>query len=215
MGLKVGSKRAQIDRTATQQTRARYSRIAPVYDLLEAPVERFFLERFRRRLFAHVSAGKILEIGVGTGKNFPFYPEAAAVTAIDISPAMLERGHRRSGTLRVTFREMDAQALDFPEQVFDVVLATFVFCSVPDPVLGLREARRVCKPAGRLLLLEHVRPGGRFLGPVFDCFNPLVRSLLGPEINRQTVRNAEKAGWNVVRVENLLSDVVKLVIAVP
>lgn len=215
MRLQTGSGELHIDRTATERTRAAYSRIAPVYDLLEAPVERTLWKRFRKRLFAHFSAGNILEIGVGTGRNLPFYPEGANVTAIDISPAMLEKAHRRGGALRVTFREMDAQALDFPEQTFDIVLATFVFCSVPDPVLGLREARRVCKPAGKLLLLEHVRPGGRVLGRVFDLLNPAARRLLGPEINRRTVRNVEAAGWRIIEVETLVSDVVKLIIAAP
>lgn len=209
----MDSERHKVDRVATEQTKARYSRIAPLYDLLEAPMERFFHSRFRRRLFTHVQPCEILEIGVGTGRNVEYYPAGARVTAIDLSPRMLERARRRIARPEVTILEMDAQALDFPDDSFDIVLATFVFCSVPDPVLGLAEARRVCKPSGELLLLEHVRPERSLMGGVFDLLNPLVRRLLGPEINRRTVLNIQAAGWKVKTVENLLSDIVKLVVA--
>lgn len=205
--------RPQFDRVATEQTKARYSRIAPLYDVLEAPMERLFHSRFRRRLFMHVQPCEILEIGVGTGRNLGYYPAGARVTAIDLSPRMLERARRRIAGPEVTLLEMDAQALQFPDASFDIVLATFVFCSVPDPVLGLAEARRVCKPSGELLLLEHVRPERPLVGGVFDLLNPLIRRLLGPEINRRTILNIQAAGWKVKTVENLLSDIVKLVVA--
>lgn len=209
----MDSERHKIDRVATEQTKARYSRIAPLYDLLEAPMERFFHSRFRRRLFTHVQPCEILEIGVGTGRNLEYYPAGARVTAIDLSPRMLEQARRRIASPEVTILEMDAQALDFPDDSFDIVLATFVFCSVPDPVLGLAEARRVCRPSGELLLLEHVRPERPLVGGVFDLLNPLIRRLLGPEINRRTILNIQAAGWKVKTVENLLSDIVKLVVA--
>lgn len=209
----MATERPTIDRTVTEQTKARYSRIAPFYDLLEAPMERIFHSRFRRRLFTHLQGCKILEIGVGTGRNLEYYPNGACITAIDLSPRMLERARARAGGHESTFLEMDVQALDFPDGSFDIVLATFVFCSVPDPVLGLGEARRVCKQNGKLLLLEHVRPERRLMGRVFDLLNPLVRRLLGPEINRRTIQNIQTAGWKIQTVENLFSDIVKLVIA--
>ena len=192
-----------IDSIATEQIKAKYSRIAPFYDFLEAPMERLFDARFRRYLFSRVPSCKVLELGVGTGKNLAYYPQAAEITAIDISPAMLERARARSGAKRVTFYEMDAQALEFADESFDLVLATFLFCSVPDPVLGLAEARRVCKRSGRLLLLEHVRPSRRFMGWLFDVLNPVVKRLLGPEINRRTVQNTRNARWTITAEEGL------------
>jgi ubiquinone/menaquinone biosynthesis C-methylase UbiE len=204
-----------IDKAATEKTKARYSRIAPVYDLSELLAEQVLQSRFRKYLFAHLEPCKVLEIGVGTGKNLQYYPKAADITAIDISPKMIERARKRSGDLHVTFLEMDAQCLEFPNDTFDVVLATFVFCSVPNPILGLAEARRVCKPTGRLLLLEHVRPEGRFLGELFDVLNPVVQNVLGPEINRRTVENVTKAHWKITAVEDLFSNIVKFVTAVP
>jgi len=106
---------------------------------------------------------------------------------------------------------MDAQCLAFPDNCFDTVFATFVFCSVPDPVQGLRELRRVCKPDGRLLLLEHVRPGNRLLGILFDLINPLIVRMMGANINRKTIDNIKSAGWQIQTTQNLSSDVVRLI----
>jgi ubiquinone/menaquinone biosynthesis C-methylase UbiE len=106
---------------------------------------------------------------------------------------------------------MDVQYLSFPDDYFDTVFATFVFCSVPDPVLGLRELRRVCKPGGRLLLLEHMRPGNPILGLIFDTLNPAVVRMMGANINRRTMENILKAGWCIKEETLLSSDIVKLI----
>ena len=110
---------------------------------------------------------------------------------------------------------MDAQCLAFPDQCFDTVFATFVFCSVPDPVQGFRELRRVCKPDGRLLLLEHVRPANKLLGIFFDVLNPFVVRMMGANINRRTIDNIKMAGWQIQTEKKLSSDIVWLIEATP
>jgi ubiquinone/menaquinone biosynthesis C-methylase UbiE len=110
---------------------------------------------------------------------------------------------------------MDVQHLDFADHSFDTVFASFVFCSVPDPVMGLRELRRVCKPQGRLLLLEHMRPGNAALGFLFDALNPIVVRMMGANINRRTTDNIRTAGWQIQVEENLSSDIVKWIEAIP
>jgi ubiquinone/menaquinone biosynthesis C-methylase UbiE len=205
---------SQHNSQLTAVTRARYDRIAPVYDLVEALMERAAFRSWRARAWAQVSGGRVLEVGVGTGKNMPYYPPEAQVIAVDLSDRMLQRARRRAARLGqpVDLRLMDAQALDFPDGAFDAVVATFVFCSVPDPMLGLQELGRVCKPDGRIVLLEHVRSEGRLMGWLMDLFNPLVVRLIGANINRRTVENVQRAGLHLDTVENL-SGIVKLIVA--
>ncbi len=198
-------------------TRRRYDRLASFYDLLEAPVERLRFASWRARLRDRIVGDQALEVGVGTGKNLPYYPRDVKVTAVDLSPRMLERARRRASVLglEVALREMDVQDLAFPDHIFDTVFATFVFCSVPDPVLGLRELRRVCKPDGRLLLLEHMRPGNPILGLLFDLLNPMVVRMMGANINRRTMENIRRAGWRIRVEERLSSDIVWWIEAEP
>ncbi len=189
----------------TERARRRYDRGAATYDLREGLMELLF-RRWRRELWGSVPAGRILEIGVGTGKNMPYYPAGAEIVAIDFSPKMLERAERRARRLGapVSLHLMDAQALGFPDASFDAAVATFVFCSVPDPVLGLSEARRVLKPGGRLYLLEHVRSEAPLLGRAMDLVNPLFVRLTGANLNRRTVENVRRAGFSIVEERGLL-----------
>ncbi|MCR4403789.1 MAG: methyltransferase domain-containing protein [Candidatus Acetothermia bacterium] len=189
---------------ATARTQARYDRLAPVYDLMGALMERT-AQKWRRLLWEEVEGESILEVGGGTGKNMPFYPKGPRITAIDLSERMLQRARRRAARLglEVELRQMDVQALDFPDKSFDIVVATFVFCSVPDPVLGLRELGRVVKPRGKILLLEHIRPECPWLGRLFDLLNPLVVRLFGFNINRRTLLSLAEAGLKLDFVKDL------------
>ncbi len=164
-----------------------------------------------------VGGEEVLEVGVGTGKNFFYYPPGITVTGVDLSPRMLERAARRArdNGASVNLAEMDVQQLAFPDNTFDTIFATFVFCSVPDPVRGLAEVRRVCRAGGRLILLEHVRPQSSFKGFLFDILNHLTVRLTGANINRRTPENLKKAGWKIRIEENLKSDIVKWIEAEP
>lgn len=184
------------------------------YDRMSQPMEHMLgFKENRSRLFDGIR-GDVLELGAGTGHSLPHYPRDAWVLASDISWNMLAQARRKAQALAqpVPFVLADAEDLPFRDGSFDAVVATGVFCCVPDPVRGLREARRVLKPGGRLLLIEHVRPQG-LLGWLFDFLDPLVSRLMGPHINRATVENLKAAGLAVMREENLHSDWVKLIVA--
>lgn len=197
-------KNAVSENDATRTTQRRYDRIAFCFDALEALMEKRF-RPWRRALWLKVPPGEVLEVGVGTGKNMPFYRSGAAMTAVDLSAGMLWRAldRKRQLGIEVSLLQMDAQQLAFPDQSFDAIVATFVFCSVPDPIAGLRELKRVLKPGGRIFLLEHVRSEHPVLGWFMDRLNPLVVRLVGANINRRTVENCRQAGLQVESIEEL------------
>lgn len=169
---------------------------------------------FKRHLFGK-AVGKTLLVAAGTGLDFKHFPSDIELTAIDFSPTMLEHAARRTGECPapITLLEADVTDLDFPDDHFDTVVTSCTFCSVPDPVKGLRELRRVLKDDGTLLMYEHVRPSNLYLGFMMDVMNPLAR-MLGPEINRRTADNVRAAGFRLTREFNVFLDMVKLFEAV-
>ena len=190
------------DLDATRTVQRRYKRIAGVYDTQEALLERLLFARLRRSLWSRVRGQTVLEVGVGTGKNAVYYPADVRMVAIDLVPEMATRAARRiaESNARADVALMDAQALALKDGSFDTVVATFVFCSVPDPVAGLRELRRVLRPGGQLLLLEHVRAEQPFLGALMDLLNPVASCMMGANINRRTVDNVRAAGFELTGV---------------
>ncbi len=179
----------------TRATQSRYDRQAGLFDFMEAPIEFLAFRSLRKMLWSNVNGGRLLEIGVGTGKNLAYHPEGSRSVAVDLSPHMLDRAARRA---RKSGRDVelilaDAQHLPFRDGVFGAAAATFVFCSVPDPVLGLREVNRVVREGGQVHLLEHVRAGNSIIGRIMDLLNPIAVRLSGANINRDTVSNVARA----------------------
>ncbi len=191
----------------------RYDRLAPFFDLLEAPMEGLFFKPWRERLWAKASGSHILEVGVGTGKNFDYYPKDARITAIDFSPAMLKQAEytRDRKNTNVDLALLDVQSLCYADNSFDTVIGSFVFCSVPLPAKGLKELYRVCKPGGQLLLLEHVVSSRPALAAIMNFLNPVVVKLFGANINRDTVKNVKACAFSSVRLDEHSGDILKLI----
>ncbi len=198
---------------ATEATKRRYNRVAPVYDLMDIIVERSRYSKWWELLWSKLEGTKILEVGVGTGKNFPYYPLKADITAIDFSEKMLSRARQKAEKqkVKVNLKQMDVQHLEFEDDIYDSVIASFVFCSVPDPVRGLVEVKRVCKPEGKVLLLEHVLSANRILALLMNLANPVVVRTMGPNINRRTVENVVDSGLKLEKVTNLAAGIFKLI----
>jgi ubiquinone/menaquinone biosynthesis C-methylase UbiE len=192
---------------ATIQTKASFDSLATVYDPLDELLEWAAFRRWREKFWAQVRGERVLEVGVGTGKNLPYYPQGMQITAVDLSERMLARARQRAQELGldVDLRVMDAQELTFAAATFDAAAATFVFCSVPDPVQGLRELGRVVKPGRRIFLLEHTRVDKPLIGRAMDLL---------PHFNRRTVENVRQAGLAIEQVEDLApGGLVKLIVA--
>jgi ubiquinone/menaquinone biosynthesis C-methylase UbiE len=160
--------------------------------------------KIRQEMLQEVD-GKILEVGIGTGHNTQFYPPKRNIIGIDISGGMLSKAKKKAlGYLgHISLLSMDAENLAFKDHSFDTIVSTCVFCSVPDPIAGLKEIRRVLKPSGKLLMYEHVLSKRLPLKFVMNLLAPLVARIFGPHINRNTVDNVKKSGMDVIRVEDV------------
>lgn len=200
------------DSAAIQQ---RYNRIAPYFEGLEAVMEGLIFKGWRKKCWSEVQGHHILEVGVGTGKNFDYYPADARITAIDFSQEMLKHAAEKQGRkhVAVDLHLMDVQSLPFADNCFDTVIATFVFCSVPLPVKGLKELYRVCRPNGQVILLEHVVSSKPFLAWLMNCINPAVVALVGANINRNTLKNVQACPFSSVHVDERSGDIIKLIVA--
>lgn len=192
----------------------RYQRIAPLYDLLDLPFEYGRYRAIRPLLFEGLS-GRVLDAGVGTGRNIPFYPPGAEVTGIDISPAMLARAERRRAALgaEVQLRQMDVTRLEFPDDFFDACVATFLFCVLPDDqqAPALREIGRVVRPGGTIRLLEYVRPRGAFRRNVARLWAPWISWAYGASFDRRTEEHLLAVGLEVVSSRFVVDDLIKLI----
>ena len=194
-----------------------YQRIAPFYDLLELPFEYGRYRRLRRLVFNDLS-GRILDGGIGTGRNLEFYPRGARVVGIDLSPSMLQRAERRLGlspATTVELREMDVTRLDFPSGSFDAAVATFLFCVLPDELQlpALRELRRVVTAGGTVRLLEYVRPRRPLRRAIAKLWEPWIAWAYGAGFDRNTEEYIPKAGLELVTAELVVDELVKLLTA--
>lgn len=194
-------------------TKKTYDRIAPWYDFLDAIPEHLFYRSWRRELWKNVSAGRILEIGVGTGKNIGNYPPEAQVTAIDISAQMLEKAAARS-TVRqdvsIELMVMDVRELNFNSGTFDSVVGSFVLTVLADPLPALKEIKRVLKPGGELILLDFVRSRHKTIALLQDLCAPLTLAVYQAHINRDPARIIERSGFQITLAKGMSGDVVRL-----
>ena len=176
---------------------------ATTYDFLTLWSERRLLRHLRPPV-AGAAKGRVLEIGVGTGANFPYYQGVDRLLATDPEPSMIARAQKRAEELglSVEFHQCPAEVLPFASGSFDAVVATLVFCSVRDPALALAEVKRVLKPTGVLRFIEHIRSDGSFTGHIQDILTPAWRWFgAGCHLNRQTAARIEAAGFEFLELQ--------------
>ena len=180
----------------TERARQYFERIAKDYDHALRFQERVLFGDGRRWAAAQ-ARGEVLELAVGTGLNFPYYPPGVRLTGLDLSPAMLAQASHRAQLLglQVDLRLGDAQALDFAGVRFDTVVCTLALCSIPDDRRAVTECWRVLRPAGRLVLLEHVRSPVRFVRWVERLLNPLTVRFQADHLLRDPLDYLEGLGF--------------------
>jgi ubiquinone/menaquinone biosynthesis C-methylase UbiE len=177
---------------------------AATYDRQIAKTEKAGLRALRQQLLAQ-AAGDVLEIGGGTGANLPFYGTGVqSLTITEPEAPMLRRLEQKISELAPQAMVLRAPAEDLPfeDNSFDIVVSTLVLCGVSDQPRALRQLRRVLRPAGQLLFIEHVRSDDAKLARHQDRMNPINRFVVHCDCNRPTLTSIQQAGFTVTKLEH-------------
>ncbi|MGD9710593.1 MAG: class I SAM-dependent methyltransferase [Thermomicrobiales bacterium] len=197
------------------QIQRTYDRRAPRYDAASDVVDRFVTRELRAAFGAQMQ-GRVLEVAIGTGRNLPFYaPAVSHVVGVDLSAGMLREARRRIGVLDmpVDLLQMNAERLAFPDHTFDVVAVSEAFCTIPRPEVALAELRRVCRPGGTAVFLEHVRSSHAVVYQLQRLVSPLSERNMGCSWTRDTPSAIREAGFHIRSERTRLIDVFHLIVA--
>ena len=166
------------------------------YDFFMDPVEAKFLHTLRKDLLSKAS-GKILEIGSGTGVNFQYYNDNEVV-AIEPDDKLRKESFKKAEGKNIKIISGDAENLEFQDNEFDTVVVTLVLCTIPDYKKSLLEIKRVCRPGGKILVLEHIRHENKALAFIQDVLTPIWKKIaLGCHLNRPTVEVIEEYNFQI------------------
>jgi ubiquinone/menaquinone biosynthesis C-methylase UbiE len=192
----------QVSAKRAQRLRRYWDKHARTYDKQMAFWERRLFGDGRQWVCGQVT-GEVLEVAIGTGRNLPHYPDDVRLTGVDFSPAMLELARRQADRLGRTLdlRLGDAQALDFPDASFDTVVCTLSLCAIPDQRRAVAEMKRVLRPGGRLLLLDHVAGAPRWVRAVQWLLERVTRPLGEEHLRRRPLLQVQAEGFQIERRE--------------
>jgi len=190
----------------------KWDKLAPNFDVMAGEGGERRWRKAKSYLYSAMGEGDILFMALGTGQDIAAFPTGKTITAIDISPKMLEiAAHRVAGyDGRIDAQQMDILAPTFAPESFDQVFTSCTFCSVPTPVEGLKQVYNLLRPGGELLMFEHTQ-SNYFPFNVMLSVMTYLTNKIGPDMNRNTVANVRAAGFEVEQVENVFIDVVKII----
>jgi ubiquinone/menaquinone biosynthesis C-methylase UbiE len=200
----------------SQELSQKYDRFARWYDWVEGIPEALGLYRLRYQMLQRAS-GAVLEAAIGTGKNLPYYPRDCRITAVDRSREMLNIARKRAAklSLNVSFLLADAEALPFWDESFDTVVSSLSTCTFPNPVAALKEMARVCRPEGKILLLEHGRSDREWLGRFQDRTAERHAKQLGCHWNRKSLDLVSRAGLKINKAQRVFFGIFNQIEAAP
>jgi ubiquinone/menaquinone biosynthesis C-methylase UbiE len=199
-----------------QDLSQKYDRFARWYDWVEGIPELLGVSRLRRRVLQHAT-GRVLEVAVGTGKNLPYYPRGCRIIAVDLSREMLNIGRNRAAKLpmNVSFLLANGEGLPFTGHCFDTVVSSLSMCTFPHPVAALQEMARVCRPEGKILLLEHGRSDREWLARFQDRTADRHAKQLGCHWNRKSLDLVTQAGLKVSQAQRVFFGILYQIEAAP
>lgn len=202
------------DASETARVNAIFDRVASVYDRRIGFFERRLFQGGREWVCSR-ARGATLEIAVGTGRNLGLYRDDVELTGVELSEAMLALARERAAGLgvRVDLRRGDAQSLDFPDESFDTVTCTISLCSIPDDAAALAEVRRVLRPGGRFVAMEHVRSPSLPVRAVQKAIDPLTVRFEGDHVARGPLEHLRREGFRIDELERLKWGIVERVAA--
>lgn len=198
----------------SERVRRIWDKLAARYDEKVRLPERLLFAGGREWVCSR-ARGDVLEVSIGTGRNLPLYGGDVRLTGIDVSAGMLERARARAAALRrdVDLRVGDAQELELADASFDTVVCTLALCSIPDARAAVAEMRRVLRPGGRVLLLEHVRSPRPMVRTIQRVFEPVAVWLEGDHLTREPLEFLEAAGFHIEEAERSRLGIVERVSA--
>ncbi|SRR5258706_4703691 len=187
------------------EIRAKYEKLARWYDVQDIPYEVMCVNRLRSNLIPKAT-GEVLEVAVGTGKNLRYYPQNTKIVAVDYSPAMLKQAQKKAKRCnrQVDFQIMDAENLAFPNESFDTVVSTLTGCTFPHPEKAYAEMARVCRPNGRILLMEHGRSSASWLGWIQDRLAKPYYHQYACLWNRNALKSIQDSGLEIIQSQTAL-----------
>jgi len=198
----------------TERVRRYYEQTAHRYDEYVGYFETLLMGDGRQWV-CQQSRGEVLEIAIGTGRNLPYYPADVRLTGVDLTPAMLERARQRARDLgrEIDLRVGDAHALDLPDGQFDTIVCTLALSTIPDERRTVAEMRRVLRPGGRLLLLEHVRSPLLPVRVLQRLLDPLFVRFYGDHLLREPLDHLETEGFVIERLERSRAGLIERLVA--
>lgn len=198
----------------TERVKRLQDKMAPKYDRTMGRWEKVLFGGGRDWVCSQ-ARGDVLEIAVGTGRNLPYYPPDVRLTAVELSPGMLDIARKRAADIgrEVDLRLGDAQALDFSDDSFDTVVCTFALCTIPDEGKAVAEAYRVLRPGGHFILIEHVRSPMLPVRAVQRVIDPISVRLGGDHMVREPLDQLEPTGFRVEQVNRSKLGIVERVTA--